>query len=51
MINESLRYIEGDSVYCQGKDSHDSHPLIYLDLSSGNEVSCPYCSQKFKKKK
>ena len=49
MINESLRYIEGDSVYCQGNDSHDSHPLIYLNFRQEKIITCPYCGAKFKK--
>ena len=46
-----LKYIDNETVSCSGDSYAQSHPLIYLDLSSGNEVSCPYCSQKFKKKK
>ena len=50
MTLESLRYIEGDTTSCQGNDSHDSHPRIFLDLSSGEVIACPYCGTKFKKK-
>ena len=49
MTLDSLRYIEGDTTSCQGNDSHDSHPRIFLDLSSGEVVACPYCGAKFKK--
>ena len=45
-----LKYVDSDSVSCSGGDLKDSHPLIYLDLSSGRISTCPYCSAKFKKK-
>ncbi len=44
-----VKYIESDSVSCSGDGLANSHPLIYLDLSSGDMVMCPYCSKKFKK--
>ena len=44
-----ITYIEGDSTSCQGVDSHDSHPKVFLDLTSGGVVVCPYCGAKFKK--
>ena len=50
MTLESLRYIEGDTTSCQGNDSHDSHPKIFLDLSRLGENYClPCCGAKFKK--
>ena len=45
-----LKYIDNDSVSCGGDGWEQSHPLIYLDLSSGNITICPYCSARFKKK-
>ena len=45
-----ITYIEGDATSCQGVDSHDSHPKVFLDLTSGGVVICPYCGAKFKKK-
>ena len=45
-----LKYIDGDSVSCDGGNDSSSHPLIFLDLSSGEEIICPYCSKRFKKK-
>ena len=36
-------------VSCSGVGS-DSHPIVYLDLSTGKVISCPYCGTKFKKK-
>ena len=44
-----FKYIDSDTVSCSGDSSANSHPLIYLDLSSGNIITCPYCSAKFKK--
>ena len=46
-----LKYIKSDSVSCSGDSWGQSHPLIYLDLSSGEVITCPYCSAKFKKEK
>ncbi len=46
-----LKYINNDSVSCSGDGWAQSHPLIYLDLSSGEIITCPYCSLKFQKKK
>ena len=45
-----LKYVRSDWVSCNGGNNSHSHPLIYLDLSSGKETVCPYCSKKFKKK-
>ena len=45
-----LIYVNSDLVSCNGGNKAHSHPLIYLDLSSGKETVCPYCSKKFKKK-
>ncbi len=47
----NIKYIDGDRVSCSGGAwSKESHPLIYLDLSSGKIINCPYCSMKFKKR-
>ena len=43
--------IDSDTVSCSGDGLSEAHPLIYLDLSSGKTVTCPYCNLKFKKKK
>ena len=45
-----ITYIEGDATSCQGVDSHDSHPKVFLALTSGEAVVCPYCGARFKKK-
>ena len=45
-----LIHVGSDTVSCSGDDFKQSHPLIYLDLSTGKVVTCPYCSLKFKKK-
>ena len=44
-----VNYINNSKVSCNGMES-DSHPIVYLDLSSGKVVSCPYCGTKFQKK-
>ena len=46
----NITYTEGDTISCQGVNSHDSHPKVFLDLTSGGVVICPYCGAKFKKK-
>ena len=28
-------------------DGDGTHPLIYLDISEGKVVTCPYCSRQF----
>ncbi len=40
MMNDS------NTVSCDGDGTH---PLIYLDMSTGSAV-CPYCSKKFEQK-
>ena len=45
-----LNLIDNDTVSCNGEGWSNSHPMIYLDLSSGKNVPCPYCGKKFKKK-
>ncbi|PPR43210.1 MAG: hypothetical protein CFH30_00280 [Alphaproteobacteria bacterium MarineAlpha8_Bin1] len=49
-LQTDLKIIEGDTVSCKGEGWSNSHPLIYLDLSSGKTILCPYCGLKFKKK-
>ena len=44
-----VNYIKSNKVSCTGVGS-DPHPIVYLDLSSGLVISCPYCGTKFKKK-
>ena len=43
-----IEYITENTARCDGDGTH---PLIYLDLSNGEIIACPYCSRKFKKKK
>ncbi len=43
-----VNYIKSNKVSCTGVGS-DPHPIVYLDLSSGLVISCPYCGTKFKK--
>jgi|TARA_B100000530_G_C15705494_1_gene387784 uncharacterized Zn-finger protein len=46
---KQIKYITSSKVSCKGVGS-DSHPIVYLDLSSEKVVSCPYCGMKFQKK-
>ena len=46
-----IKYVDDETISCNGSEwSSESHPLIYLDLSSGKVITCPYCSMKFKRK-
>ena len=49
-IQTQLKFIDNDTVSCGGDGWKQSHPLVYLDLSSGKIMTCPYCSLQFKKK-
>jgi len=44
-----IKYTNDSKVSCSG-NQWSAHPIIYLDLSSEEVVSCPYCGQKFKRK-
>ena len=43
-IHIKLKKVDGNTASCDG---NGTHPLIYLDISEGNEVTCPYCSRQF----
>ena len=43
-INIKLKKFDGNTVSCDGDGTH---PLIYLDISEGSVVTCPYCSRQF----
>ena len=45
---KKVNYVKGSKVRCRGVE-FDSHPIVYLDLSSGQVISCPYCGTKFQK--
>tara|TARA_B100000989_G_scaffold157597_1_gene117706 strand:- start:2399 stop:2542 length:144 start_codon:yes stop_codon:yes gene_type:complete len=45
-----LKLVDGNKVFCDGKDKSDGHPRIYLELSNSKITICPYCSMKFKRK-
>ena len=36
------------SVSCDGGGGALGHPKIYLTISKGGEIVCPYCSRRFK---
>ncbi len=44
---------EQSSVCCPPKEqAHwNQHPRVYLDLSSQDQVSCPYCGNQFQRQK
>ncbi|MAH78735.1 MAG: zinc-finger domain-containing protein [Rickettsiales bacterium TMED254] len=49
-IQTDLKLIDKDVVACDGRDWSDGHPRVFLDISKGKEVNCPYCSQRYIKK-
>ena len=44
-----LKYVDSDSISCSGDGLKDSHPLIYLDLSSGVLLHVHIVAQNLKK--
>tara|TARA_A100001011_G_C14010039_1_gene715081 strand:- start:295 stop:456 length:162 start_codon:yes stop_codon:yes gene_type:complete len=49
-IQTDLKLVDNFTVSCDGRDSSDGHPRVYLSLNETDETKCPYCSQRFKKK-
>jgi uncharacterized Zn-finger protein len=53
--NSEVLYVNTRKVTCNGlkeKSRSDSgHPLIYLEISKSDSVTCPYCSKFFVYKK
>ena len=35
-IQTDLKLVKGSTISCDGKDSSDGHPRVYLDLSENN---------------
>lgn len=44
-VHENIKKIP-----CSGDDTASSHPLIYLDLTKKDQVTCPYCGKVFSNK-
>jgi uncharacterized Zn-finger protein len=40
---------ETQSISCDGGSGPMGHPNIYLNFGEKKEITCPYCSKKFKK--
>ena len=43
-----IKYIDSDTVSCSGDGLKESHPLIYLDLSSGKIATAHIAVQNLK---
>ena len=43
-IQIQLKKVADNTASCDGDGTH---PLIYLDISEGTIVTCPYCSRQF----
>lgn len=43
-IQIKLKKVDDNTASCDGDGTH---PLIYLDISEGRVVTCPYCSRQF----
>ena len=41
------RIVNTKSISCDGGGGASGHPNVYLYINDNNEVTCPYCSQKF----
>lgn len=40
---------DAQKVKCDGGDTASKHPLVYLKVNEGGQVTCPYCGKKFPK--
>ena len=50
MINTPVqepKIVHTKSISCDGGGGTAGHPNVYLYINDENEVTCPYCSQKF----
>ena len=41
------KIVNTKSISCDGGGGASGHPNVYLYINDNNEVTCPYCSQKF----
>ncbi|MBL4692669.1 MAG: zinc-finger domain-containing protein [Magnetovibrio sp.] len=49
MANTDIKIVTKTTVSCNGNTSSSGHPNVFLTLDAHtHEVTCPYCSQKFK---
>ena len=39
--------VDTKTIGCNGGGGPLGHPLVYLSLSTENQVECPYCSRLF----
>lgn len=47
--NQETTYTNSRQVACQGEDSQNGHPKIYLTFKTDEaELNCPYCNKLFK---
>ncbi|MEE2746408.1 MAG: zinc-finger domain-containing protein [Pseudomonadota bacterium] len=45
---ENIFSTQSLSVFCKGGDNTLGHPGVYLNFGDKTQISCPYCSQRFK---
>ncbi|MDA0901854.1 MAG: zinc-finger domain-containing protein [Proteobacteria bacterium] len=46
-----LVFVNSATVKCDGGKDSSKHPLIYLNIKEGGNVTCPYCGKYFTTKK
>lgn len=44
---EPVRLVNGGKIWCDGGHAGVGHPKVYLNLESGNPVTCGYCGIRF----
>ena len=44
---DDIIYSDTAKVFCDGGKGALGHPGVYLNLSDGDVVTCPYCSKRF----
>lgn len=47
MVTKETIVTDSPKVSCDGGKGSLGHPLIYLDMTGKNEITCPYCSKHF----
>jgi uncharacterized Zn-finger protein len=49
--DKDVVFVEQTHVFCDGGDNEEGHPKVYLEISNGSSIICPYCSKEFRLKK
>jgi uncharacterized Zn-finger protein len=49
--DKDVVFVEQTHVFCDGGDNEEGHPKVYLEISNGSSIICPYCSKEFRLKR